>query len=227
MDNLKVIENELVPVYETDKGIKVVYGTELHETLESKTDFSTWIKRRLSECDATEKDDYTICSPNLMSKKQGGSNKIEYIIKLNTAKEMAMLERNEQGKKVRKYFISIEEKYKQAVINMSQPPQELQAFFKIGDLMTKWESEQKRQAEELENLKAAIENLNLKEEKVSAKDWRKRNFPKIKKLREMSGWRSDYSVMCEMFNRLGTVYNLEKNVKLMKKEPYELPHCTA
>lgn len=38
---------------------------------------------------------------------------IEYIIKLDTAKEMAMLERNDKGKQVRKYFIEIEKKYKE------------------------------------------------------------------------------------------------------------------
>lgn len=36
----------------------------------------------------------------------------EHIIKLDTAKEMAMLERNEKGKQVRRYFIQIEKKYK-------------------------------------------------------------------------------------------------------------------
>lgn len=30
MIDLKVIENEIVPVYETEKGIKVVNGRELH-----------------------------------------------------------------------------------------------------------------------------------------------------------------------------------------------------
>ena len=33
MNELKVIENELVPVYETSTGEKVVYGSELHEVL--------------------------------------------------------------------------------------------------------------------------------------------------------------------------------------------------
>ena len=54
MNELKVIENQIVPVYETDKGIKVVNGRELHQALGSKQDFSTWIKKRLSECDAEE-----------------------------------------------------------------------------------------------------------------------------------------------------------------------------
>lgn len=94
MNELKVLENELVPVYETSTGEKVVHGTELHRVLESKTDFSNWVKRRLGECDAKENEDYALSSPNLANKKRGGLNKKEYIIKLDTAKEMAMLERN-------------------------------------------------------------------------------------------------------------------------------------
>lgn len=34
-----VLENELVPVYGTDTGEKVVYGTELHEVLGVKSKF--------------------------------------------------------------------------------------------------------------------------------------------------------------------------------------------
>lgn len=109
MQNLTVIENELVPVYETDKGIKVVNGRELHEVLQSKQDFSTWVKKRLMECDAEEKRDF-----DRLHKKMEANNAtmIEYIIKLDTAKEMAMLERNEKGKQVRRYFIQVEKKFK-------------------------------------------------------------------------------------------------------------------
>lgn len=120
MNNLKLIENQIVPVYETDKGIKVVNGRELHQVLGSKQDFSTWIKRRLSECDAEENEDY-----DCFHKKMEANNAtmIEYIIKLDTAKEMAMLERNEKGKQVRKYFIAIEKKYKRRQIPMTIPEQ--------------------------------------------------------------------------------------------------------
>lgn len=109
MNNLTVIENELVPVYETDKGIKVVNGRELHEVLQSKQDFSTWVKKRLKECDAEEKRDF-----DRLHKKMEANNAtmIEYIIRLDTAKEMAMLERNEKGKQVRRYFIQVEKKFK-------------------------------------------------------------------------------------------------------------------
>lgn len=43
MQNLTVIENELVPVYETSTGEKVVYGSELHEVLGVKSRYREWI----------------------------------------------------------------------------------------------------------------------------------------------------------------------------------------
>lgn len=122
MTDLKIIENDLVPVYETEKGIKIVYGKDLHKSLEVKTDFSTWVKRRLTECDAEEKEDFDLL-PKIEEQISGGKHTIDYIIKLDTAKEMAMLERNEKGKQVRKYFIAVEKKYKRAYIPMTIPEQ--------------------------------------------------------------------------------------------------------
>ncbi|MBU4370005.1 antA/AntB antirepressor family protein, partial [Patescibacteria group bacterium] len=40
---------------------------------------------------------------------------IEYILTIDMAKEVAMLENNELGKKVRKYFIRTEENFKQVM----------------------------------------------------------------------------------------------------------------
>ena len=109
MNNLKTIENTLVPVYETDTGEKVVYGTELHDSLEVKSNYREWAGRRFAECDAVENTDYTSVEISTLS---GGSKKKIHIIKLDTAKEMAMLERNEKGKEVRRYFIDVEKRYK-------------------------------------------------------------------------------------------------------------------
>lgn len=120
MTDLKVIENELVPVYETSTGEKVVYGSELHKTLEVKSNCREWIKRRFTDIDAVENEDYTTVEISTVS---GGLPKKEHIIKLDTAKEMAMLERNEKGKQVRKYFIAVEKKYKKAYIPMTIPEQ--------------------------------------------------------------------------------------------------------
>lgn len=104
---LKVIESKLVPVYETDTGERVVYGTELYEVLKVKSRFNDWVRNRLNDCDAIKNQHFESFTKNLVS---GGIRK-EYIIKLDTAKEMAILERNEQGKRVRRYLIEIENKY--------------------------------------------------------------------------------------------------------------------
>lgn len=114
MNDLKVIENELVPVYETSTGEKVVYGTELFQSLQSRRQYADWIKDRLKECDAVENVDYESFSQK-NDKPQGGRPTMEYVIKLDTAKEMAMLERNEIGKKTRRYFIQVEKKYDENV----------------------------------------------------------------------------------------------------------------
>lgn len=93
--NLKVVESGLVPVYETDTGEKVVYGTELHRILETGTRYNDWIQRRLKECEAVEIEDYEGFTQNQV-KPNGGRPKREYILKLDIAKEMAILEHNDE-----------------------------------------------------------------------------------------------------------------------------------
>ena len=112
MNELKVIENELVPVYETSTGEKVVYGTELYETLGVKSRFNDWVRNRLEDCEAIENEDFDSFTKILV---KSGRPQMDYIIKLDIAKEMAMLERNEKGRQVRRYFINIEKKYKDKV----------------------------------------------------------------------------------------------------------------
>lgn len=119
MQELKVIENNLVPVYETSDGEKVVYGSELYEVLDVKSNYRDWVKNRLGDCEAIENEDFQIFAKNLAK----GRPAQDHIIKLDTAKEMAMLERNEKGKQVRKYFIAVEKKYNRMKVPMTVPEQ--------------------------------------------------------------------------------------------------------
>lgn len=148
MNELKVIENELVPVYETSTGEKVVYGSELHEVLGVRTPYKDWSTRRLNDIDAVENEDFEaaqICAPS-------GQTKKDHIIKLDTAKEMAMLERNEKGKQVRRYFIRVEKKYKAVSLATQELSPQLQVMINL-------EIEQKRQAEKLEHVEERIESI--------------------------------------------------------------------
>lgn len=116
MNDLTLFEHGLVPVYTTDTGEQVVNGRELWEGLESKREFSTWMKKRFEDCEAIENIDYTSFDKNV-KREVGATKRIEYIIKLDTAKEIAMLENNAIGKKVRKYFIAVEKKCKSGMYN--------------------------------------------------------------------------------------------------------------
>ena len=140
MNELKVIENELVPVYETSTGEKVVYGSELHEVLGVKSRYREWIDRRLLDIDAVENEDFQAAEISAPS----GQTKKEYIIKLDTAKEMAMLERNEKGKQVRRYFIQVEKKYKNAQSALEGLSVELQAVIVVDKRVTRVENRIKK-----------------------------------------------------------------------------------
>lgn len=112
---------ELIPINKADFNgaeINSVNARELHEVLESKQDFSTWIKRRLEETDAVENVDF-ICFHKKME--ANNATMIEYILSTDIAKEIAMLERNEVGKKVRRYFIEFEKAHKQIFIPQDLP----------------------------------------------------------------------------------------------------------
>lgn len=163
MKNLKVIENELVPVYETSTGEKVVYGTELYECIGSKRQYTDWIKSRLKECDAVEQEDFQSFSQN-NEKSTGGRPKNEYIIKLDTAKEMAMLERNDKGKQVRRYFIQVEKKYKTNLLEDLSP--ELRAVITVDRRVTRIERKADGLREEFEKFKEDMPILGIEEDKI-------------------------------------------------------------
>lgn len=138
MEPLSMIENELVPVYTTSTGEKVVYGTELHRILEVKSNYRDWIKNRMNDIGAVEYEDYESFAKNLAK----GRPSLEHIIKLDVAKEMAMLERNEKGKQVRRYFIRVEKKYKKSDSGIMPTGKELIALAVIEAQKTIAEQEQ-------------------------------------------------------------------------------------
>lgn len=180
MENLKLIENDLVPVYTTDTGEKVVYGTELHRALEVKSNYRDWIRNRLNDCDAVENEDFQSFAKNL-AKPAGGRPSLDHIIKLDTAKEMAMLERNERGKQVRRYFIRIEKKYKEKEMNLSQLSPELQMFGALFQALANQEIAQKEQEERMNRLDSRLDSIR-DVISLSSSDWRKDSGKLITKI---------------------------------------------
>ena len=107
--------NELItlqPQTINGNAVETVSARELHEFLQSKQDFATWIKNRISEYDFVENQDFIKLHKKMELSKTGQMG-IEYYITLDMAKELSMVERNEKGKQARKYFIECEKKLKE------------------------------------------------------------------------------------------------------------------
>lgn len=86
-----------------------VNARELWKALGSKRQFGNWIKERLS--DFVDGQDYTI-NKIVNGENRGRFAPTEYYITLDVAKHLAMLERNDAGRKIRQYFIEIEKEYR-------------------------------------------------------------------------------------------------------------------
>lgn len=102
---------ELIKITENN-GNKAVSARELHVFLESKQEFANWIKSRIDKYGLIENQDFEVFD-NFIKNPDGGRPLKEYILKVDTAKELAMVEGNEKGKLARLYFIEMEKKAKE------------------------------------------------------------------------------------------------------------------
>ena len=102
----------LVKVFEyqiTDEFVQACSARELWNFLGSKRKFSDWIKQRIEKYGFIEGEDWVF---HKFVKNLNGRPVNDYIISLDMAKELSMVEANDIGRKVRKYFIEVE---KQAI----------------------------------------------------------------------------------------------------------------
>ena len=91
--------------------ITAVNARDLWKFLESKQDFSTWIKRRIEKYDFIEGQDYLL-HKFVEQLPSGAKHCIEYLISLDMAKELAMVENNERGRQARQYFIEVGKRFR-------------------------------------------------------------------------------------------------------------------
>ena len=97
----------LVPVEINENQEQVVSGRVLHEVLEVKEKYTQWFKR-MCDYGFNENVDFITVSEKTEIANGGYQEKQNHIIKLDMAKELCMLARNEKGKQARQYFIQIE-----------------------------------------------------------------------------------------------------------------------
>lgn len=102
--------NELISVTLNDNHEPVVSGRQLHEALGVNSNYTTWFDR-MADYGFTENQDYILLSNFGNQTGRGGHNKVDHVIKLDMAKEIAMIQRTERGKQVRQYFIQVEKDF--------------------------------------------------------------------------------------------------------------------
>ena len=123
----------------TFKGetVETINARELHKWLESKQDFSTWIKRRIKQCNFIENVDFASLHQKV-ERETGATSRTEYFISYDMAKHLCMLEKTESGHLVRMYFIE-QEKIARNINNdlINQFNRALLEFDKFSDLASR------------------------------------------------------------------------------------------
>ncbi|RNI79632.1 antA/AntB antirepressor family protein [Escherichia coli] len=119
--------NQLIPVFNgtiDNETTLLVNARDLHSFLGVGRMFAHWVKERIAEYGFVESLDYILICQNGQTKGRGGDRRSkDYHLTLDTAKELAMVERNEKGHQIRRYFIECEKKLRNI-----QPVQTEQQF---------------------------------------------------------------------------------------------------
>lgn len=99
--------NELIPTHNNVKGEVLVSARDLYSFIELSERFSKWWERMVGY-GFVEGVDY---SPYQKVHPQNKQYITDYALKIDMAKEISMLQRNEKGKQARQYFIEIEKRW--------------------------------------------------------------------------------------------------------------------
>ena len=146
----KIIENELLPIYETEEKERLVNARDLHSIMKVGRDFTNWIKDRIRKYDFIENEDYVLTLAKIGERQNVIRH--EYYLTIDMAKELAIVENNEMGRKIRRYFIEVERRYRAIV----ETPQNIFEFMRLA--INQIETNEK----EIQNIKVLTES-NLKE----------------------------------------------------------------
>ena len=116
-----IVKIDQTPFIEIELNGEIQLGVnarDLHKMLDVKSDFSHWINRRIKQCGFEENYDFIkVVKKDELSKT--GQWITEYIISVDMAKHLGMMERNDKGHEIRKYYIE-QEKIVRGVNNSIQ-----------------------------------------------------------------------------------------------------------
>ena len=111
----KKVEEGIVPIYENETKERLINARELFYAVRgqnTKTKFADWINSRIKKYKFTKNIDYIPFRNFTKGDEKGYGNKIttEYYLTIDMSKEICMIENNETGRKIRRYFIEVEKR---------------------------------------------------------------------------------------------------------------------
>lgn len=101
---------DLIPFTVDDENHIFISAKNLHQYLGIKTSFRVWFAR-MTDYGFEENTDYKKVYKNGYTV-GGNQMEVDFMMKIDMAKEISMIQRSDKGKAVRKYFISVEERLK-------------------------------------------------------------------------------------------------------------------
>lgn len=113
----------LIPVFVgqiSGLPVQLCDARELHSFLQVRRDFTTWIKARIGKYGFQAGSDYLLTKFGEQHP-SGLKYRDSYKLTLDMAKELAMVENNEQGRMARRYFIDCERQAHEAARALPQP----------------------------------------------------------------------------------------------------------
>jgi phage anti-repressor protein len=166
--------NELIKTITRDDGTIAVSGRELHDFLEVDTPYTQWFDRMI-DYGFTENTDFKGLSQK-SEKPIGGRPRIDHVMTLDMAKEVAMIQRTDRGKQARQYFIEID---KQAHHDMTG----LSPATRAAVAATQALAAQERRLNRVDAKVNAISDIVS----ISTMDWRRATREIITKIAHMRG----------------------------------------
>lgn len=140
MHKPQTLHNSLIPVLDATIAGEIqpcVDARTLHLWLKSGDRFADWIKKRIKTYGFIENEDY-VCFSVKSEKPYGGRTSREYHLTLDVAKELSMVENNEQGRIARRYFINCEKVLRQSTFNLiDQFNRAVLEFENLSDIASK------------------------------------------------------------------------------------------
>lgn len=104
----------LIPITNMGEGVQAVLGRDLHEFLEVKTPYKDWWPRMVAYgfeegLDYVRKNEHSASPAGMPSRAR-----LNHVVSLDMAKEIAMIQRSAKGRQARRYFIEVEKRARMA-----------------------------------------------------------------------------------------------------------------